>query len=49
MQCGGSHVWKVGEKLFAISGWGTDKKPAYSFKVSENNFHLVFAFLFLVA
>jgi predicted DNA-binding protein (MmcQ/YjbR family) len=41
MQWGGSHVWKVGGKLFAVGGWGNDKKPAYSFKVSENNFHFL--------
>ena len=34
MQWGGSHVWKVGGKVFCI-GAGTDEAPAYSFKVSE--------------
>lgn len=38
VQWGGSHVWKVGGKVFAIGGWGEANKPAYSFKVSENNF-----------
>jgi len=38
VQWGGSHVWKVGGKVFAIGGWGEADKPAYSFKVSENNF-----------
>jgi predicted DNA-binding protein (MmcQ/YjbR family) len=34
VQWGGSHVWKVGGKVFCI-GAGTEKAPAYSFKVSE--------------
>ncbi len=34
MQWGGSHVWKVGGKVFCIGG-GTGECPAYSFKVSE--------------
>jgi predicted DNA-binding protein (MmcQ/YjbR family) len=34
MQWGGSHVWKVGGKVFCI-GAGTEEAPAYSFKVSE--------------
>ena len=34
MQWGGSHVWKVGGKVFCIGG-GTDEAPAYSFKASE--------------
>lgn len=33
-QWGGSHVWKVGGKVFAIGGWATDK-PAFTFKVSD--------------
>ena len=34
MQWGGSHVWKVGGKVFAIGGWA-DAREAYTFKVSE--------------
>jgi len=34
MQWGGSHVWKVGGKVFAI-GNGWDDKPSITFKVSE--------------
>lgn len=34
MQWGGSHVWKVGGKVFAIGGWADDRE-AYTFKVSE--------------
>jgi predicted DNA-binding protein (MmcQ/YjbR family) len=40
MQWGGSHVWKVGGKVFCIGG-GTDDAPALSFKVSD------IAFMFL--
>jgi predicted DNA-binding protein (MmcQ/YjbR family) len=34
MQWGGSHVWKVGGKVFAIGGW-SDDRPAYTFKVGD--------------
>ena len=34
MQWGGSHVWKVGGKVFAIGGWADDE-AAYTFKVTE--------------
>ena len=34
VQWGGSHVWKVGGKVFAIGGW-QDEKPSFTFKVSE--------------
>lgn len=33
VQWGGSHVWKVGGKVFAIGGW-SDDAPAFTFKVS---------------
>ena len=35
MQWGGSHVWKVGGKIFAIGGWNKGKYPGITFKVSE--------------
>ena len=41
MQWGGSHVWKVGGKVFAVGGWSDDKQPAYTFKVSPLNFELL--------
>ena len=41
IQWGGSHVWKVGGKVFAIGGWGQDGKPAFTFKTSELNFHFL--------
>ena len=34
VQWGGSQVWKVGGKVFAIGGWADDQ-PAFTFKVSE--------------
>ena len=34
VQWGGSHVWKVGGKVFAIGG-SHDGKPAVTFKVSD--------------
>lgn len=40
VQWGGSHVWKVGGKVFAIGGWGDDE-PAYTFKVSEIAFEML--------
>lgn len=41
VQWGGANVWKVGGKVFAIGGWSDANGPAYSFKVSENNFHFL--------
>jgi len=35
VQWGGSHVWKVGGKVFAIGGWGGGKYPGITFKVSD--------------
>jgi predicted DNA-binding protein (MmcQ/YjbR family) len=35
VQWGGSHVWKVGGKVFAIGGWSDNDRPAFTFKVSE--------------
>jgi predicted DNA-binding protein (MmcQ/YjbR family) len=34
VQWGGSHVWKVGGKVFAIGGW-QEERPSFTFKVSE--------------
>ena len=41
VQWGGSHVWKVGGKVFVIGGWGEANKPAFSFKTSEQNYHFL--------
>ena len=40
VQWGGSHVWKVGGKVFAIGGWGEDQ-PAFTFKVSDLSFEIL--------
>jgi predicted DNA-binding protein (MmcQ/YjbR family) len=34
VQWGGSHVWKVGGKVFAIGGW-QEAEPSFTFKVSD--------------
>ena len=34
VQWGGSHVWKVGGKVFAIGGW-QDDEASFTFKVSD--------------
>jgi predicted DNA-binding protein (MmcQ/YjbR family) len=35
VQAGGSDVWKVGGKVFAIAEWGEDHALATTFEVSE--------------
>ena len=35
LQWRGSHVWKVGGKVFAIGVWGNKNYPGVTFKVSE--------------
>ena len=40
VQWGGSHVWKVGGKVFAVGGWA-DGEPAYTFKVSELSYEIL--------
>ena len=40
VQWGGSHVWKVGGKVFAIGGWGDDE-PAYTFKASDISYEVL--------
>jgi predicted DNA-binding protein (MmcQ/YjbR family) len=40
VQWGGSHVWKVGGKVFAIGGWDEDS-PAYTFKVTPLSFEIL--------
>ena len=39
-QWGGSHVWKVGGKVFAIGGWN-DEAPAFTFKVSALSYEVL--------
>ena len=38
VQWHGSHVWKVGDKVFAIGRWGKGKNTGITFKVSEITF-----------
>src|SRR5215469_7142074 len=40
MQWGGSHVWKVGGKVFAIGGW-REEEPSFTFKVSWVAFEML--------
>lgn len=40
VQWGGSDVWKVGEKVFAIAG-GENDEPRVTFKVSELAFEML--------
>jgi predicted DNA-binding protein (MmcQ/YjbR family) len=40
VQWGGSHVWKVGPKVFAIGGW-QDDEPSFTFKVSDISFEVL--------
>ena len=41
VQWGGSHVWKVGGKVFSIGGWEKLDKPAFTFKASELDFEIL--------
>ena len=34
VQWGGMHVWKVGDKMFAIGGWDAGDVPRITFKTS---------------
>ncbi|MFT4654750.1 MAG: putative DNA-binding protein (MmcQ/YjbR family) [Kangiellaceae bacterium] len=38
VQWGGSHVWKVGGKVFALGVWEKANSPAITFKTSPLNF-----------
>ncbi len=40
IQWGGSHVWKVADKVFAIGGWADDQ-PAFTFKTSELSYEIL--------
>lgn len=41
VQWGGSHVWKIGGKVFAIAGWGNRKYPGITFKVSPMAYEIL--------
>lgn len=40
VQWGGSHVWKVGGKVFAIGGW-EENAPSFTFKVSPLSYEML--------
>ncbi len=40
IQWGGSHVWKVGGKLFAIGGW-VDEDAGFTFKVNDISYEMM--------
>jgi len=40
VQWGGSHVWKVGGKVFTIGGW-QDNEPSFTFKVTEISYEML--------
>ena len=41
VQWGGSHVWKVANKVFAIGGWQKNDAEAFTFKTSDMDFHIL--------
>ena len=41
VQWGGSHVWKVGGKVFAVAGWGDEDFFAVTFKVTPLSFDIL--------
>ena len=41
VQWGGSHVWKVGGKVFAIGGWDDGAEAHITFKVSDVAYELL--------
>jgi len=41
VQWGGSHVWKVGGKVFAVAGWGDEDFFAVTFKVTPLSFEIL--------
>lgn len=41
IQWGGAHVWKVGEKVFAIGGWSSTKDLAVTFKCSPQSYDIL--------
>ena len=40
VQWGGSHVWKVGGKVFTIGGWQEDE-ASFTFKVSDISYEML--------
>ena len=41
VQWGGAHVWKVGEKVFAISGWSEGQDLGVTFKCSPHSYDIL--------
>lgn len=41
VQWGNSDVWKVGDKVFAVCGWGEGDGPAFVFKVTPLSFDIL--------
>lgn len=41
IQWGGAHVWKVGEKVFAIGGWSDNDRPYVTFKCSPESYDIL--------
>ena len=41
VQWGGSDVWKVGGKVFAIGGWDDGEGARFTFKVSKIGFEML--------
>lgn len=41
VQWGGSHVWKVGGKVFAIGGWDESEAARFTFKVSDISYEIL--------
>ena len=41
IQWGGSHVWKVGGKVFAIGGWDNGNVSGITFKVSDIGYEVL--------
>ena len=40
-QWGGAHVWKIGDKIFAVGGWTDGDTPYVTFKVSPESFDIM--------
>ncbi len=41
VQWGGSDVWKIGGKMFAVCGWSEGEVPGITFKVSPVSFEIL--------
>ncbi|MEM7290642.1 MAG: MmcQ/YjbR family DNA-binding protein, partial [Pseudomonadota bacterium] len=40
-QWGNAHVWKVGEKVFAVGGWTDGNEPYVTFKCSPQSYDIM--------